>query len=159
VRETVVDAFAHQDLPFDRVVEALRPPRDAGPQPFFQIVFALENLPARADSPEQLTIETATAATEIAKYDLVLWVRDSPDGLTGSLGYRTQLFDAATMQRLSRGYLGMLAAAVAEPDVPIDQLDYRAADNEIAAEAARKREAASAQRLKNIKPRAQRGKK
>jgi hypothetical protein len=160
VRDTVLDGFAHQDVPFDRVVQALRPSRDAGPQPFFQIVFALENLPARAEPPDGLIIETSGQAADIAKYDVVLWIHERGDALAGTISYRSQLFERATMERLSRDYLGLLAAVAARPDLPIAQLDYQSSDDELAtAETARRRKASSAQRLKNARPRASGGNK
>jgi non-ribosomal peptide synthetase component F len=153
VRETVLGAFANQEQPFDQLVEVLRPSREAGPQPYFQIVFGLENLPSRAQSPEGLRIETSSESSETTKYDLVLWIRQGRDALVASLGYRTQRFDRSTVERLGRHYLGMLAAALAEPDRPIGELVFESeADAAAAAEAARLRKEASARRLKKLRP-------
>ncbi|AUX42318.1 NRPS protein [Sorangium cellulosum] len=155
VRETVLEAFSNQDLPFDRLVEALSPPRSSGAQPYFQVVFALENLPDRGESPEGLLLESFGDAAETTKYDMVLWIMESPQGLSGSLQFRTQLYEPATMSRLCRQYLTLLAAAAEQPDTPISRLEYQAADDKAARdEEDHKRRETSVRRLKQAKPKA-----
>jgi amino acid adenylation domain-containing protein len=153
VRETVLGAFSNQDLPFDLLVEALRPARDAGPLPYFQVVFALENLPDRGEPPEGVLIEPFGGASETTQYDLVLWNMESPQALSGSLSFRTQLFERATMERLCRQYLTLLASAAARPDTPISRLEVQAAEDRAAREEeTHKRREASLQRIKTAKP-------
>ncbi|XXY48795.1 non-ribosomal peptide synthase/polyketide synthase [Sorangium sp. So ce269] len=155
VRETVLEAFSNQDLPFDRLVETLSPPRSSGAQPYFQVVFALENLPDGGDSPEGLLIEPFGEAAETTKYDLVLWIMESPQGLSGSLQFRTQLYEQATMSRLCRQYLTLLASAAEQPDTPISRLEVQAADDKAARdEEDHKRRESSVRRMKQAKPKA-----
>ncbi|MGW6737494.1 amino acid adenylation domain-containing protein [Streptomyces sp. NPDC055013] len=138
VRETDLAAFAHQDMPFERLVEALRPERSAGRHPLFQVVVewgddetralnALEDLPHLAVEPLRLPMETA-------KFDLVLHLRprhtaeDAPAGITVDLEYSADLFDASTAASLCERLVRLLGAALAEPARPVTDLDVLAAD-------------------------------
>ncbi|WP_437681738.1 non-ribosomal peptide synthase/polyketide synthase [Sorangium sp. So ce131] len=155
VRETVLEAFSNQDLPFDRLVEALSPPRSSGAQPYFQVVFALENLPDRGESPDGLAVEPFGDAAETTKYDLVLWLMEAPQGLSGSLQFRTQLYEQATMSRLCRQYLTLLASAAEQPDTPISRLELQDADDKAARdEEDHKRRETSVRRMKQARPKA-----
>ncbi|MFE7032003.1 non-ribosomal peptide synthase/polyketide synthase, partial [Streptomyces sp. NPDC057621] len=118
VRAGVLDAFAHQDVPFEKLVDALQPERDTSRTPLFQVMVALHNLGAgNLDLPD-LDVEPLTPPIRYAAYDLALdFVENdtSDGGVTGYLEYDTGLFDADTAERLAVRLRLLLEAAVEEP--------------------------------------------
>jgi len=115
-RATVLEAYAHRDAPFDRVVEAVRPERDASRNPLVQAVFALRDAfpePCSAGGVEW-TLEEMETGT--AKFDLTLEVAEQGDGATAMLEYAADLFDAGTVERIAAHYRVLLAGIVADPD-------------------------------------------
>ncbi|HMB52204.1 MAG TPA: condensation domain-containing protein, partial [Thermoanaerobaculia bacterium] len=103
VREAALAAYAHQDLPFEKLVAELAPERDLVHTPLFQVMLALQNPPpARLDVPG-LEIEALETPGTAARFDLALALRDAPqeDTLAGTLEYSADLFDAATVDRLA----------------------------------------------------------
>ncbi|HEX6293266.1 MAG TPA: amino acid adenylation domain-containing protein, partial [Herpetosiphonaceae bacterium] len=119
VRRVCLGAFAHQDLPFEMLVEHVQPTRDLSRSPLFQVMFALQNLPRRAIELPELIFEPIGTERHTSQFDLSLTLSESPDGLRGQLGYRTDLFEAATIERLIGHYAVLLAAVVADPRQPI----------------------------------------
>ncbi|MBV9774656.1 MAG: amino acid adenylation domain-containing protein, partial [Gemmatimonadetes bacterium] len=118
VRESALGAYAHQDLPFERLVEELAPERALTHSPVFQVSFALERAGADGGSPALGAVATAPFAVGegAAKFDLELALVDGGEALSGTLIYRGALFDAGTAERLA-GYLeGMLEAMAADPE-------------------------------------------
>ncbi len=101
VKETALDAYAHQDVPFETLVETLHPVRDRARHPLFQTMFVLQNTPAEELRLEGLTIRPEAIETGISKFDLTLLVEESPDALDAVLEYDTDLFEAATIARLA----------------------------------------------------------
>src|SRR5262249_44302420 len=101
VREATLEAFARQDLPFERVVEALHPARAPSRNPLFQVAFALQNVPMEpVDLPGlQMRLEDVDAGT--SKFDLFLELRETDGRLTGALEYATDLWDAASAGRMA----------------------------------------------------------
>jgi amino acid adenylation domain-containing protein len=147
VRHECLGAFAHQDLPFEKLVEALAPPRDLSRNPLCQIAFqhfADPNLPAPAPAPDGATRNgTGPAATSVdapssalhvdrgtAVFDLVVTCWDEPDpsrpsapGIAGRVEFNTDLYDPATIDRLIAQYTRLLERAAAHPDSPLSTLD------------------------------------
>ncbi|HEU4412630.1 MAG TPA: amino acid adenylation domain-containing protein, partial [Polyangiaceae bacterium] len=122
VREASLGAHAHADLPFEKLVEALNPPRRPGRAPFAQVALSLQNTPPPALDLPGLRLTPLTVEARAAKFDLTLSLVETPGGLEGSLEYATDLFDAATVERMA-GHLGaLLAAAAADPDRRLDAL-------------------------------------
>nr|NCS31657.1 AMP-binding protein [Microcystis aeruginosa F13-15] len=122
VREMAMDAYAHQDLPFEMLVEALQPERDLSHAPLFQVDFLLQNSPP---SPLELTGLTATPLTtenDTAKFDLTLAMENTGAGLQGVWEYNTDLFDRSTIERLTGNFITLLEALVVNPQQPIFQL-------------------------------------
>ncbi|MCY1016471.1 non-ribosomal peptide synthetase [Pyxidicoccus sp. MSG2] len=115
VRETVLGAFAHQDVPFESLVDALRPRRDLSRSPIFQVVFALQNAPTSGLSLPGLTSRLVDIDAKTSKVDLALSLRESPEGLDGAIEFNTDLFEVATIERLARHLERLLQAVVAEP--------------------------------------------
>ncbi|MCP4661907.1 MAG: amino acid adenylation domain-containing protein, partial [bacterium] len=116
VRRTALDAYAHQDLPFDYLVEELEPERDLSSTPLFQVMFALQNAPqANLDLPGLTLRPAAAEGGTTAKFDLTVALQESEMGVVGALEYSTDLFDDTTMERLFAHYQRLLAGAVADP--------------------------------------------
>ncbi|MFF1779374.1 condensation domain-containing protein [Streptomyces virginiae] len=131
VRTADLDAFAHQDIPFDQVVEAVNPRRSASHHPLFQVAlslgggaFAPEELPGRPGQPA-VRAEAALLPTSVAKFDLGFYLNEVAPGpgghrgITGSLEYATDLFDRATAEALAARLTGMLERVAADPDLRV----------------------------------------
>ncbi|RKG80214.1 amino acid adenylation domain-containing protein, partial [Corallococcus sp. CA049B] len=122
VRGTTLAAYDHQHLPFEKLVEAVQPTRDLSRNPLFQAMFVLQNMPAEDLRLPGLSMRTLPLETRSAKFDLSLGLRESPTGITGTLEYATDLFDAATVQRMA-GHFGVLLEAIAsKPDTRLGDL-------------------------------------
>jgi amino acid adenylation domain-containing protein len=117
VRQTTLDAFAHQDLPFEQLVEELRPERQLAVHPLFQVLFAVQNAPLGTMELPGLTLSPLPFATRVAQFDLDLSFWDSADGLVADVGYRTDLFDPPTPRRLVRQLEVLLGAVLADPSL------------------------------------------
>ncbi len=120
VRTSAIEAFAHQDVPFEMVVERLRPTRSVDQTPLFQVMIVLQEIPPLV-LPD-LSVERLAIDPGVAKFDLTLFFEEDGDELGGWLNYRTTLFDAATIERFQRHLLTLLAGAVAEPQRPLSRL-------------------------------------
>ncbi|HEY7215938.1 MAG TPA: amino acid adenylation domain-containing protein, partial [Thermoanaerobaculia bacterium] len=116
VRDTALAAHEHQDVPFEKLVQELAPPRSLGHSPFFQVMFGLQNAPAGTLEIGDLRLRPVSAATTTAKFDLDLGLEERDGGLDGAVEYATALFDAVTIDRLVRNFERLLAAALATPD-------------------------------------------
>ena len=120
VRETALDAYSHQDLPFSTLVAALRPPHDLSRNPLFQVSFQLiSRMQAKGTGTNRaVAFERGTAI-----FDIVLNLWESDDGeLSGLLEYNTDLFDRSTIERMLRHYRKLLEAAAATPDLAVERL-------------------------------------
>ncbi len=120
VRDVVLDAHAHQDAPFEYLVRELQPERIAGRNPFFQVMISLE--PPLAILPSGWTLTQMDVETESAKFDLNIELDDRPDGLIGRFEYNSDLFDEATVARMMRHWVAILASVVADPGQAIATL-------------------------------------
>ncbi|SPE63027.1 Dimodular nonribosomal peptide synthase [Streptomyces netropsis] len=124
VRATTIAAYEHADVPFDRLVEELNPPRSLARHPLFQVMLAWQSLPdAEFAMGPGLNARMDAVPSGTAKFDLTLNAGEQPGGgISGFLEYRTDLFDAGTAKRLSTHLAGLLTAAVTDPDTPIGRL-------------------------------------
>jgi amino acid adenylation domain-containing protein len=123
LREVTLEAYVHQDLPFEKLVEELAPARDTSHTPVFQVFFALQNAPAPARRLPGLEVELLEVDERIAKFDLTLaLVPTEGGGLAGSLEYATDLFEPATVQRLSGHLLTLLEGIAAGPERRLSEL-------------------------------------
>jgi amino acid adenylation domain-containing protein len=122
VREVTMDAYAHQDLPFEMLVEALQPERDLSHTPLFQVAFVLQNTPKSEIAMTGLTVTDLPPENTTAKFDLTLAMVNTDDGLKGVWEYNTDLFDSSTIERLSGHFLNLLGGIVANPQERISQL-------------------------------------
>lgn len=122
VREICLEAYAHQDLPFEKLVEELRPKRDLSYNPFFQVTFAIQHGPRFQLDLPGLTAMDVDVDPGTARFDLNLVMREEESGLQGYIDYNTDLFDASTIERMTEHFQGLLAGIVADPNEPIDNL-------------------------------------
>jgi amino acid adenylation domain-containing protein len=120
IRERALAAFAHEDVPFERLVSALRPDRDPRYSPLFQILFALQNPPPDAVTASRLRLSLSQRDNGASAFDLVVQLWEAPGGLEGSIAYDTDLFDASTVHGLIAGYRDLLGELLAHPDRPVD---------------------------------------
>ncbi|HEX2254143.1 MAG TPA: amino acid adenylation domain-containing protein [Thermoanaerobaculia bacterium] len=127
VREVALGAYAHQDVPFERLVEELRPRRDLGFTPLVQVVFSFQNVPTTPagegeDGREGLAMEPLRTDGGTAKFDLVLDLAETADGLAGTVEVDRDLFTPATAARLAASYADLLAAAAEDPGARLSEL-------------------------------------
>ncbi|WPO69658.1 non-ribosomal peptide synthetase [Streptomyces sp. KN37] len=124
VRETDLEAYAHQDLPFERLVEILNPERSLSRHPLFQVMLTLNNtagITGAAAAGGDLTVRPLAAETATAKFDLLLsfgelrTAHGEPDGLNGALEYDTAQFDASTAHRLTLRLVSVLEQVTGDP--------------------------------------------
>ncbi len=122
VRRTALQAYSHQELPFDRLVAAIAPRREAGRNPLYQTAFALQNQPAADLELEGLRVRPLEWFSNSAKFELSLGLTETPEGLVGALEYATDLFEVASAQRLVRHFAHLLEGVAADPGQHIGSL-------------------------------------
>ncbi|HVR95240.1 MAG TPA: amino acid adenylation domain-containing protein [Thermoanaerobaculia bacterium] len=122
VRDTALAAHTHQDVPFEKLIQELTPERSLAQTPLFQVMLVLQNAPMESLEIRDLRLRPFGAAGSTAKFDLTLTLEERNGALGGSIGYATDLFDAATVDRLIVYFERLLAAAVATPDLPASAL-------------------------------------
>jgi amino acid adenylation domain-containing protein len=123
VREATLGAFAHQDLPFERLVEELAPERSPLHTPLFQALFTLQNHRHGVLRLGGAELEEVGVPTETARFDLTLGMREDADSLVGQATYRTEIFDRATIERMLAHYVRLLGLAVADGGRPVHEHD------------------------------------
>ncbi|HVS00196.1 MAG TPA: amino acid adenylation domain-containing protein, partial [Thermoanaerobaculia bacterium] len=123
IREMMLASDAHQDLPFEELVKVLDPSRDLSHNPFFSVMLSFQNLPpAGAAAPAGVSLERFRFRKQAVQFDLHFDLTDGPQGLAGSLGYRTALFESATVRRLARAFEAVLAGMARQPGLPLSEL-------------------------------------
>lgn len=122
IKTTTWAAYDHQDLPFEKLVEALQPERDLSYSPLFQVKFRLENLPTERLSLPGLTFERLPQAVTTAKLDLSVDLYETADGLVGGFEYNSDLFKPDTIRRMVCHFQTLLASIAQDPDGPIAEL-------------------------------------
>ncbi|HJU40637.1 MAG TPA: amino acid adenylation domain-containing protein, partial [Tahibacter sp.] len=116
------DAYAHQDVPFERLIDALQPQRDLAYNPLCQVKFVVQNYESRTLALPGLHIRGIESDAARIRFDLDLTVSETADTLRLNFSYKTALFDAATIARMARAYVALLRGMVAQPQVPVLQL-------------------------------------
>ena len=122
VRQASLEAFAHPDVPFERLVDELAPERSLDRNPVFQVVFALQNAPAEPLQLEGLRASPFEVERLTSKLDLVLSLEERGPGLEGFIEYASDLFDAPTIERMGAHYETLLRSALAQPELPLSRL-------------------------------------
>ncbi|MEV6714691.1 amino acid adenylation domain-containing protein, partial [Lentzea sp. NPDC051208] len=127
VRNTALDAFGNQDVPFERVVNALAPERDLSRNPVFQVAFALHNQRRTMPALAGVEVERWPGSWQTSPFDLSLHFAERPDGsLFGTMNFPAALFDRARVERMAANYTRLLAEAAAAPATPIGALEIMA---------------------------------
>jgi hypothetical protein len=122
VREVCLGAYAHQDLPFEKLVEELRPARELNRQPLFQVMFAVDHLPVAPLPPPGLSFNFIDIDHEVAKFDLSLSVSTSEVAVTAHMTYNADLFEADTISRIFDQWCVLLDGICSKPDGAITDL-------------------------------------
>ncbi|NVJ15426.1 non-ribosomal peptide synthase/polyketide synthase, partial [Myxococcus sp. AM010] len=130
VRERTLGAYAHQDIPFERLVEELKPDRDLSRSPLFQVMFILQNTPTVELHLPGLTLAGMDGDSRTSKFDLTLELTETPRGLSVSTVYNSDLFEPETMDRLTGHLRVLLEAAVQTPDARLGELPLLGAEEQ-----------------------------
>ncbi|WP_159675618.1 amino acid adenylation domain-containing protein, partial [Andreprevotia sp. IGB-42] len=124
VRGTTLAAYDHQDLPFEQLVEALKPVRDPAYSPLFQVMLVLQNQPEATLALPGLHVEFAEVTADIAKFDLTLNVIDHGDRWALQWEYNTTLFDAVTIERMANQFGTLLGSIASQPASKVGELPW-----------------------------------
>ncbi|MBD2083577.1 non-ribosomal peptide synthetase [Trichocoleus sp. ST-U3] len=155
VHDITLKAYVHQDLPFEKLVEELRPERNLSRTPLFQVLFVMQNTPVPTLELSSLTLTPIEVEGGTAKFDLVLFVSETEDGIVGSWKYNADLFDADAIARLSAHFETLLNSIVVQPDTRLNRLEILTeAEKKQQAMQEVKREKSNFSKFKNIKPKA-----
>ncbi|MER5634533.1 amino acid adenylation domain-containing protein, partial [Streptomyces nitrosporeus] len=123
-KDTVMAGFAHQELPFERLVDELQPVRDLSRTPLYQAAFDLQDEGATSVATDGVLMDAFQGAWRVAKTDLTMFIWRQTDGsLNGALEYASSLFDRSTMERLADHFVRLVEGVVAAPDTPVAAID------------------------------------
>ncbi|NBD14564.1 condensation domain-containing protein, partial [Corallococcus silvisoli] len=122
VRETVLDAYEHQEVPFEKLVEALQPERSLSHTPLFQTLLSLQNVPLGETALPGLTLSPVNFEGRTSKFDVSVFFTETAQGLSGAVEYSTDLFDAATVGRMVEHLRVLLEGVVAKPEEAVGRL-------------------------------------
>jgi amino acid adenylation domain-containing protein len=128
VRRATLAAYAHQDVPFERLVEELAPERSLAWSPIFQVLFALQNAPMPPLELPGLTLAPFAIERRTAQFDLSLSLWETEDGFLGEIEHNRDLFDGTTVDRLGRQLGELLQRALDEPERPLSEISLLAAE-------------------------------
>jgi amino acid adenylation domain-containing protein len=124
VKRIATDAYAHQDVPFDKVVEALQPERHLGYNPLFQVMFVLQNAPIERLELPGLIVESVPVERATSTFDLTLCVTETAEGLMGECEYSTALFDHAMPAQMMEELQRLWHAVTVNPDLRLSEIPY-----------------------------------
>lgn len=122
-RRVSLEAFQHQDTPFEKVVDRLHPQRSLGYSPLFQVFFVLQNLPEEKQDQTELALYPVDAELTTSKFDLSVTHMEDGQEIHTNLTYNTDLFEASTMGRMASQYQNLLSALIANPEAPLFSLE------------------------------------
>lgn len=122
VRQVTLDAYAHQDLPFEMLVEELQPERNLSQNPLYEVMFVLQNTPKNVQEVSGLTLRTLDFDSGTSQLDIFLSMFESQEELTGCLEYNTDIFDATTISQFINNYQTLLENILANPEQRICEL-------------------------------------
>jgi amino acid adenylation domain-containing protein len=126
VRDVTLGAFAYQEVPFEKVLEAVQPQRQTAFAPLFQVMFVLQSFPVAAPRAGGLEIAPLELEERTANFDLTLVLSEEAGRLRGALHYDTDLFAEAAMERMAEQFLALLACVADEPDLPLSAIPMTA---------------------------------
>src|SRR6185503_1595029 len=116
VKRAALESYGYQDLPFEKLVEEIQPERNLGSSPLFQVMFALQNFPKNEFAVRGLSVSPIELHPRTAKFDLSLALTETADGLEGGIEYCADLFDAATICRMTGHFRTLLEGVVTTPE-------------------------------------------
>jgi amino acid adenylation domain-containing protein len=122
VSSMLLDAYAYQDMPFEKLVELLTPERDPSRQPYFNVTFALQNAPLPTIKLKSLTLQLLRGASETSKHDLDISITEEANGMSVLVEYNTDLFDPDTITRLIEHYRTLLQSIALNPHAHLSEL-------------------------------------
>ncbi|AVH69203.1 non-ribosomal peptide synthetase [Nostoc sp. 'Lobaria pulmonaria (5183) cyanobiont'] len=122
VKSTALEAYVHQDLPFEKLVEELKPNRDLSYNPLFQVMFVLQNVPKPSLSLSDVSVTYEEGYNRTSKFDLTLFMEDSEQGLVATCEYNMDLFNADTVTRMLGHFKTLLESIVSDPQQRISDL-------------------------------------
>jgi acyl carrier protein len=155
VKEVALGAYAHQETPFDKLVEEIQPERDLGQMPLFNIVFGVQNAPKGDARASGLELSPMIADNESARFDLTLWIDEGPESIYGRWIYSIDLFEEETILRMHGHLETLLSSIVARPDAPLDELEMFSEAEKSQRTASRAvREKYHSNRFESVKPKA-----
>ncbi|HEX6284194.1 MAG TPA: amino acid adenylation domain-containing protein, partial [Pyrinomonadaceae bacterium] len=131
VREAALRAYSNQEVPFERLVEELQPERAIGRNPIFQVVFALQNAEQSTMQMDGVSAPVGAQPSPETKFDLELYLQDTPNGLRGSFVYSADLFEPAFVERMVQRFQRLMERVVAQPNATLstlsllDEAEYR----------------------------------
>ncbi|WP_194819698.1 non-ribosomal peptide synthetase [Nocardia sp. XZ_19_385] len=127
-KEADLQAFAHADLPFERLVELLNPERSTARNPLFQVSLALQNVPESSFELPGLRVEAVESGVLPEQFDLSLTIRETESGLSALLTYARDLFDESTVEVFAERFVRLLEAIVHRPELPVGELSLLSGD-------------------------------
>jgi non-ribosomal peptide synthetase component F len=131
VRKAALGAYAHQDMPFDKLVEDLQPDRAATHNPLVQVLFVMQNIPSSGRALAGLELSAFEMPLSHSKFDLAVFMAEREGRLTGYWVYRTSLFERETVRRIARHFETLLGSAVAQPGARLNALEMLSEDERL----------------------------
>ncbi len=122
VREGLLESYAHQEVPFPKIVQEVQPERSATHNPIVQALFVMQNIPQVKRELAGLQADPFNVPVTTSKFDLAVFVVEKPEGLLGHWVYSTELFERTTIQRMMLHFGNLLRNAVAQPDARLSAL-------------------------------------
>lgn len=122
VRETALGAYAHQEFPFEKIVEDLNPERSLSYSPLFQVMFVLQNAPLRDLDLKGASVRPLRMERGVSMFDLTLWITETDTGLNGEFEYNTDIFDRATIEQMAGHFRTLLKGITTDPDQRVSHL-------------------------------------
>jgi non-ribosomal peptide synthetase component F len=128
VREATLCAYSHQDVPFEKIVEAVAPERDTNYTPLIQVAFGMRNTPMQELKLPALTLQTVDLEEHGGRFDLTLWMIEKGGSLIGKWYYNTDLFEATTIGRIQGHFHTLLQSIVDHPEERLRALEMHTAE-------------------------------
>ncbi len=155
VKETALGAYAHQDMPFDKLVEELQPERNLSHNPIVQILFVMQNIPRQRRTLAGLDLSPFDVEITRSKFDLAVFMVENGQGLAGQWLYSTDLFDASTIQRMARHFEILMGSAMRSPESRLSSLEMlTAAEKQQQGAEKQERKQSQIKKLMNVAPKA-----
>jgi amino acid adenylation domain-containing protein len=148
VQEVAMGAYAHQDLPFEKLVMELQPERHLGSNPLYQVWFSLQNNPMPPLELPGLTLNLSDVDIGAVRHDLKLGLTETAEGMECLFQYKTDLFEASTIVRMAERFEQVLSTVVKQPDIQLDALRAVLAEQEQQQQLAKEKEFKAARRQK-----------